>query len=151
MSLSERALSSPFDPLASATTPKDTMPLSNAKEIWQTALGELQLQVTRPYYETYLHNTIGLDNDDGRFVIGVPTSFGVEWLNLRMRTRVEETLRGILKRPVSAQFVVCQNPKAHGRESQVDVHPGSHPNTKGTSTLKALLMLPALWNPVLHF
>lgn len=98
------------------------MPLSNSKEIWQTALGELQLQVTRPYYETYLHNTIGLDNDDGRFVIGVPTSFGVEWLNLRMRTRVEETLRGILKRPVSAQFVVCQNPKAHGRESQVDAH-----------------------------
>ncbi|MFQ5933679.1 MAG: chromosomal replication initiator protein DnaA [Dehalococcoidia bacterium] len=97
------------------------MDTSKARKIWDTALGELQLQVTRPYYETYLRNTVGLEHESDRFTVGVPTSFGVEWLYLRMRPRIEETLRGIIKQPVNAQFVVCQdstasNPSAPQKE-----------------------------------
>ena len=49
----------------------------DAARIWETALGELQLQVTRPYYETYLKDTVGLECREDRFIVGVPTAFGV--------------------------------------------------------------------------
>ncbi|MFQ5873272.1 MAG: chromosomal replication initiator protein DnaA [Dehalococcoidia bacterium] len=88
----------------------DVMDPAETKRIWDTALGELQLQVTRPYYETYLKNTVGLECQGDRFIVGAPTSFTVEWLYLRMRPRIEEALRGITKRPISAQFIVCQDP-----------------------------------------
>ncbi|MEE9199108.1 MAG: chromosomal replication initiator protein DnaA [Dehalococcoidia bacterium] len=93
------------------------MASAKASEIWEAALGDLQLQVTRPYFETYLKNTVGLDWEGGRFVVGVPTSFVVEWLCLRMKPRIEETLTGITKRPIYAQFVVCQDPQAAGHPS----------------------------------
>ena len=91
------------------------MASAKARDIWETALGELQLQVTRPYYETYLKNTVGLEYESGRFLVGVPTSFVVEWLYLRMRPRIEETLRGITKSPIQAQFTVCQQPNETNR------------------------------------
>ncbi|MGD0766013.1 MAG: DnaA N-terminal domain-containing protein, partial [Dehalococcoidia bacterium] len=53
----------------------------SAKALWQAALGQLQLQVTRPNYETWLRDTSGLNLDDGVFTIGVPTDFIAEWLN----------------------------------------------------------------------
>lgn len=95
-----------FSPEESAL--KLSMGPLNTTKIWDTALGELQLQVTRPYYETYLKDTVGLECRDGRFVVGVPTAFGVEWLGQRMRPRVEEALRRIIKGPITAQFVLRQ-------------------------------------------
>ncbi len=76
--------------------------------IWDTALGELQLQVTRPYYETYLKDTVGLECREDKFIVGVPTTFGVEWLRQRMQPRVEDVLRGILKRPIPVEFLLRQ-------------------------------------------
>ena len=37
----------------------------NARTLWEAALGQLQLQVTRPNYETWLRNTVGLALEDG--------------------------------------------------------------------------------------
>lgn len=77
-----------------------------AKEIWRAALGELELQVTRPYFDTYLKGTLGVSFDEGRFTVGAPNSFVTEWLRLKMRPRIEETLSGLLNRAVMAEFVV---------------------------------------------
>ena len=41
-----------------------------ARRIWDAALGQLQLQVTRPNYDTWLKDTIGLSLDDGDFTVG---------------------------------------------------------------------------------
>ena len=41
-----------------ATTP-------GARQIWSAVLGELQLQVTRPSYETWLKGTVGIAQLDG--------------------------------------------------------------------------------------
>ena len=111
------------------------MVADQAKDTWKAALGELQLQVTKPYYETYLKNTVGLEFEGGRFVVGVPTSFGVEWLYLRMRSRIEETLSGIAKCPINARFVVCQNPNdsAHRVPSKV----GDHDSADGPREVSA--------------
>ena len=77
-----------------------------AKEIWRAALGELELQVTRPYFDTYLKGTLGVSFEEGRFTVGAPNSFVTEWLRLKMRPRIEETLNGLLNRAVAAEFVV---------------------------------------------
>ncbi len=82
-----------------------------AKDVWRAALGELELRVTRPYFDTYLKGTIGVSSGDGRFTVGAPNSFVTEWLRLKMRPRIEETLRGLLRNPVTVDFLVSTSPE----------------------------------------
>jgi hypothetical protein len=42
-----------------------------AQRIWNTALGQFQLHVTRPNYDTWLKETEGLRVEPGNFVVGV--------------------------------------------------------------------------------
>ena len=85
---------------------QEEMEEANAKDVWRTALGELELQVTRPYFETYLKGTSGLSLEGDRFAVAAPNSFVTEWLRLKMKPRIEETLAGLLGRPVSVEFHV---------------------------------------------
>ena len=48
------------------------MSVQQAESLWQAVLGELQLHVTRPSYETWLKGTAGLDISDDALVIGTP-------------------------------------------------------------------------------
>ncbi|HAB29860.1 MAG TPA: chromosomal replication initiator protein DnaA, partial [Gemmatimonadetes bacterium] len=47
-------------------------------------LGDLQLRVTRPSYETWLKDTVGVSNSAGEFVVGAPNAFVAEMLDQRM-------------------------------------------------------------------
>ena len=45
-----------------------------AQRVWTTALGQLELCVTRANYETGLRRTVGLRVEPDNFVVGVPTA-----------------------------------------------------------------------------
>ncbi len=82
----------------------------NAKQIWQTALGELQLQMTRPTFDTWLKNTKAISYEDGTIIIGVHNAYAKDWLENRLMTIVKRTLVGIVDRAVEAKFVVDARP-----------------------------------------
>jgi chromosomal replication initiator protein len=89
----------------------------NGKQIWQAALGELQLQMSRPDYATWLKDTTILSHEDGIFVIGVPTPFAKEWLENRLSLLIRRTITRILGYSVEVRFVVHQKPlEGPGRE-----------------------------------
>ncbi|HEU4760417.1 MAG TPA: chromosomal replication initiator protein DnaA [Dehalococcoidia bacterium] len=77
-----------------------------AQRIWNAALGQLQIHVTRPNYDTWLKDTVGLRLEDGHFVVGAPTEFVKEWLATRMRSLVCQTVENILGRPVEVTFEI---------------------------------------------
>jgi len=82
------------------------MEARSAQQIWETALGELQLQVTKPNYRTWLEKTTGLSYDDSRFVVGVPNTFAAEYLARNQRSLIEKTLIGLTHPGVEVQFQV---------------------------------------------
>ena len=77
-----------------------------ADEIWQTALGELQLEMTRATYETWVKPTSLMSFEDGRFAIAVPNAYAQEWLQNRLLSTVKRVLTGITGRSVEVKFVV---------------------------------------------
>ncbi|MGD9115964.1 MAG: chromosomal replication initiator protein DnaA [Dehalococcoidia bacterium] len=77
-----------------------------AQEIWEAALGELQVQVTRSYYRTWLEKTTGLSYEDNQFVVGVPNAFVAEYLNQNQRSLIEKTLIGLTRPDVKVGFRV---------------------------------------------
>ena len=68
------------------------MSARSAPEIWEAALGELQIQVNKPNYRTWLQKTIGLSYQDNQFVVGVPSPFIAEYLDKNQRSLIEKTL-----------------------------------------------------------
>ncbi len=83
------------------------MRVRTAHEIWEAALGELQIQVNKTNYRTWLQKTIGLDYRDGLFVVGVPNAFIAEYLDRNQRSLIERTLISLMKHDTRVTFQVA--------------------------------------------
>lgn len=93
-----------------------------ARRVWDTALGQLQLQVTRPNYDTWLKDTVGIAADNGTFVVGTPSDFVSEWLSEKMKPVIARTISGILSKPVGVRFQVI-SPHRGDNGTQKDPSP----------------------------
>jgi chromosomal replication initiator protein len=78
----------------------------NADQIWQAALGELQLQMTKPTFDTWLKNTRAISYEDGALIIGVHNAYAKDWLENRLLPIIKRTLARIVGRTVEARFVL---------------------------------------------
>jgi chromosomal replication initiator protein len=79
----------------------------NAKQVWQAALGELQVKVPGPSFQTWLKNTSIASFEEGKSVaIAVPSNFAKEWLEKRYSRQIAETLQNVLGYPVEVRFEV---------------------------------------------
>lgn len=78
----------------------------SAQRIWETALGELQIQVSKHNYQTWLEKTLGLSYQDNQFTIGVPNTFVAEYLDRNQRSLIEKTLIGLTQCDTHVIFTV---------------------------------------------
>ena len=83
----------------------------SAQEIWEAALGELQIQVSKPNYRTWLRKTVGLSYQDNQFVVGVPNTFLAEYLDKNQRSLIEKTLIGLTHPDIKVLFQVDGKPQ----------------------------------------
>ncbi len=90
------------------------------QEIWETALGELQLQVSKPNYRTWFSKTSGLSYQDNQFIIGVPNTFAAEYLEKNQRSLIEKALIGLTSPGVRIIFQVNGNTRNHQVNSDTE-------------------------------
>ncbi|MBM3947448.1 MAG: chromosomal replication initiator protein DnaA, partial [SAR202 cluster bacterium] len=82
----------------------------DAAKIWQAALGHLQIEVSRPHFETWLKHTHGIGWDGDEFVVSAPQTLAAEWLTQRLRQQVETVLRRVTGQPAAVvRFKVPNN------------------------------------------
>lgn len=101
--------------------------MESAKEIWTTALGKLQIQISKPNYTTWLSDSQGLTYQDSTFIVGVPNIFVAEWLSKRLYPLVRKTLVDIIGEDADVKFVV-------GNGEQAAARPVAHQTDGGTSS-----------------
>ena len=82
----------------------------NAEQAWQAALGELQLQLTKATFDTWVKSTYVLSSEDGTFLVGVHNAYAKDWLENRLLTTIKRTLVGIVGRSVEVRFIVRPKP-----------------------------------------
>ncbi len=80
--------------------------MMKADQIWQAAQGELQLQMTRATYDTWVKPTSVLSYEDGALAVAVPNAYTQEWWQSRLLTTVKRILTGIVGQSVDVRFVV---------------------------------------------
>src|SRR5262245_24807123 len=82
------------------------MARTDTRQLWQNALGELQLQMRPEDFRTWFRNTHLLAYDGDRCVVGTENPFNVEWLSSKCTSLVSRTLQSIVGAPVNVEFVV---------------------------------------------
>ena len=111
---------------------------STATRVWDTALGQLQLQVTRPNFDTWLKDTVGLRTENGSFIIGTPSDFVSEWLSAKMGPVIAKTVGTILGRSVTLRFQVVA-PQGNGNGNG---HAADLPPLDGAPSIAAVISSP---------
>lgn len=89
------------------------------KETWETALGELQLQVSKPNFRTWFGKTVGLSYRDNQFVIGVQNTFAAEYLEKNQLSLIEKALDGLTSPGVKVVFQVNGNKHSRMGDSRI--------------------------------
>ncbi len=88
-------------------------------EVWQAALGELQLQMTRETFNTWLKPTQIISYEDGTLVVGVENGYVKEWLSNRLLTTIQRTVASIVGRTVEVKFVVWSKKNENTKQPEL--------------------------------
>jgi chromosomal replication initiator protein len=78
----------------------------NARQIWSAALGQLQLEIPRPNYETWLKPTSTVGLVDDILTISTPSPFAAEMLEKRLSGTILRTVSRVAGRKLEVQFKV---------------------------------------------
>lgn len=73
---------------------------------WKATLGELELQMTKATFNTWLKDARLLAKEDDEFVIGVRNDYAKDWLENRLHDTILRTLTAIYRQPIKIRFVV---------------------------------------------
>jgi len=96
------------DPMSEYTThhPELTDSVTGqANAVWRATLGELQLQMTKAVFDTWVRPTHVLGWKDGGLYVGVHSPYAKEWLENRLNATVQRTVIGIVGRSVEVRYV----------------------------------------------
>ena len=78
----------------------------NARKIWLAALGQLQLEIPRPNYETWLKPTIPSSLENDTLIIATPSPFAAEMLEKRLSGTIHRTVSRVAGRELTVEFTV---------------------------------------------
>ena len=80
----------------------------NAEHAWQATLGQLQLEMSKASFDTWVSSAefLGYDEGTGYFEIGVKNAYARDWLDDRLSSTITRLLTGMIGSPVTTQIKV---------------------------------------------
>ena len=108
----------------------------NAEQAWQSVLGQLQMEMPRASFDTWVRDTRPLSYQDGTLTIGVRNAYARDWLESRLASTVSRLLVGIMNASVAVNFIVNTGDAelSPGEASHSVVQPESTHPGYGSST-----------------
>src|SRR4030042_2063409 len=81
------------------------------QDIWQIALGEIELSISKANFITWFKNTNIISNKDGRIIISVPNGFTREWLENKYNKLIITALRNTIDNIRNVSYVIGPAPE----------------------------------------
>ena len=105
----------------------------NAQQAWQATLGQLQMDMSKAAFETWVRNAELVTHDGETFKIGVTNAYARDWLESRLSSTVARHLTGMMSRPQKVEFVVWHKEyegegESEGVEEAAEEEPAPAPN-----------------------
>ena len=93
---------------------------------WKATLGELELQMTKATFNTWLKGARLIAYEDNEYVIGVRNDYAKDWLENRLRDTILRTLSAIAGQKATVRFVVWSDeiisppPQVLSQETEIE-------------------------------
>ncbi|MDD3948528.1 MAG: chromosomal replication initiator protein DnaA [Anaerolineaceae bacterium] len=93
----------------------------NAQQAWQATIGQLQMELSKASFDTWVKNTqlISFEDESGTFALGAGNAYACDWLDSRLKSTVVNKLSGMMARPVAVEFKVWSAPQVEMAEETV--------------------------------
>ncbi len=89
-----------------------------ARQAWQAVVGQLQMEMPKATYDTWVSNAEFIACEDGSFIIGVENAYSRDWLESRLSSTISRLLTGFMNRSVELNFTVWK-----GENGKVEFDP----------------------------
>jgi chromosomal replication initiator protein len=88
------------------------------KQAWQAALGQLQMEMPKAAYDTWVRDAELISVSDNVFQIGVHNAYARDWLDSRLKSTITKLLAGTLNHPVDICFEVKYGAGQNAKKKQ---------------------------------
>ena len=78
----------------------------NATQAWQSTIGQLQKEMSKAAFDTWVRSADLVSFEDDIFTIGVQNAYARDWLESRLASTITRLLTGTMNAPISVKFVV---------------------------------------------
>ncbi len=90
----------------------------NSQQAWQAATGQLQMEMSKASFDTWVRSAELVSCNDGVFTIGVPNAYARDWLESRLSSTIVRILTGLMEGPQSIEFVVWHKDYQTGEKTK---------------------------------
>jgi hypothetical protein len=89
-------------------------------EAWQSVLGQLQLEMPRASFESWVRDTEVISFEKNVLTICARNAYAKDWLESRLADTIQKMLKGILNQSVLVQYVVSETLEAKDEDDEIE-------------------------------
>lgn len=93
--------------------------MTTTKELWENALVELELTISKPNFNTWFKDTHIVRVEDGSVYLGVPSQFARDWLSTKFHKDIVRSLRMLSDSVRNVEYVISRGQKRAQEEPRV--------------------------------
>ncbi len=101
--------------------------MTTTKELWENALVELELTISKPNFNTWFKDTHIVRVEEGVVYLGVPSQFARDWLSTKFHKDILRSLRSLEESVRSVEYVISRGPKKVPEEVRMTPAPSELP------------------------
>jgi chromosomal replication initiator protein len=76
------------------------------EQAWQAAVGQLQMEMPKAAFDTWVREAEYISYEDGSFIVGLQNPYARDWLQSRLSGKINRLLSGIMNRSIEVRFVL---------------------------------------------
>src|ERR1700751_2981004 len=97
--------------------------MQDGKGLWQSVLGEIEVNFTQAHFSTWLRPTYVISNEYGHLVVWVPNIFNKQWLENKYHTDIKAALAKVDSGIHTVEYKVVAKSKAAPSHTPSTAHP----------------------------
>jgi len=109
----------------------------NVQQAWQAALGQLQMEMPKAAFDTWVSDAEVISCEHNNFTIGVHNAYARDWLASRLSSTVSRILTGLLEQPQAVNFVVFQRENETEEEETYEATDQTNPAPRPNASINS--------------
>ncbi|HEY9075485.1 MAG TPA: chromosomal replication initiator protein DnaA [Anaerolineaceae bacterium] len=97
--------------------------MMNPQQAWQATLGQLQTEMSKNHFETWVKSSELVSFQEDTFTIGARNGYACDWMQSRLSSKMVRLLSGFMGKPQDIRFIVWNGHPETQEEDAINASP----------------------------